>query len=624
MSIVNYQKRKNLELFKSLEEPGCLFLSQAQNYVPIYTKFFALNETNYNSVNLNHKWHISTVNEPILLDDDDDSCEYDNREDNCHLYNCTLHNIENKRVQDKDVFFKMAPLLDPYKYLVGKYNLEDTKLFSLPKLNSTLEDSHPKFIDTNNSAYVDGLFLYFTSRLLEEHKFLHGVEYYGSFLGIKNNFTINVYDDIDYLNGSEFFNSNKNKLFKVEDYSHLFENENDCENQKLKPIQIDHNTSARSQLSIKSFDNEIFEDIFESETLDNNLDNEIIDLQDLSNLDIIDVNQQVTLKSNSTCSSRSSYTEDSNIENDCENCGEIMNFENEGEGDGGEEDGDEEEEEKEEEKHGDTREGEGEGSSETSSYEDETIFATIPKFPVQIIGMECCESTFDDLILNNDLKKEEWLSAFMQIIMTLIAYQKAFSFTHNDLHTNNVMYNPTNKKFIYYCYKKKYYKVPTFGRIFKIIDFGRSIYKFDGKVFCSDSFQMGGDAATQYNTEPYLNDKKPRLEPNFSFDLCRLACSMFDYVVEDFEEVRDISKCKDPIKRLIVEWCLDDKGINMLYKNNGTDRYPDFKLYKMIARCVHNHTPQAQLERSEFNAYSKFKGEIPEDVVNIDNIPSYV
>ena len=126
MSIVNYQKRKNLELFKSLEEPGCLFLSQAQNYVPIYTKFFALNETNYNSVNLNHKWHISTVNEPILLDDDDDSCEYDNREDNCHLYNCTLHNIENKRVQDKDVFFKMAPLLDPYKYLVGKYNLEDT------------------------------------------------------------------------------------------------------------------------------------------------------------------------------------------------------------------------------------------------------------------------------------------------------------------------------------------------------------------------------------------------------------------------------------------------------------------------------------------------------------------
>ena len=238
--------------------------------------------------------------------------------------------------------------------------------------------------------------------------------------------------------------------------------------------------------------------------------------------------------------------------------------------------------------------------------------------------MEFCENTFDELILNNDLSKEEWYSAFMQIIMILITYQKAFNFTHNDLHTNNVMYNETDKKFIYYCYKKKYYKVPTFGRIFKIIDFGRSIYKFDGKLFCSDSFQVGGDAATQYNTEPYLNEKKPRLEPNYSFDLCRLACSIFDYIIEDFDEIKDLNNCADPIKRLVVEWCLDDKGVNMLYKGNGVDRYPDFKLYKMIARCVHNHTPQAQLERPEFNAYSSFKGEVPGDVMNIDNIPCYI
>ena len=212
----------------------------------------------------------------------------------------------------------------------------------------------------------------------------------------------------------------------------------------------------------------------------------------------------------------------------------------------------------------------------------------------------------------------------MKIIMILITYQKAFNFTHNDLHTNNIMYNETDKKYIYYCYKKKYYKVPTYGRIFKIIDFGRSIYKFKGNLFCSDSFKNGGDAATQYNTEPYFNDKKPRLDPNYSFDLCRLACSIFDYLVEDINEIKDLSKCNDPIKRLIVEWCLDDKGINMLYKNNGSDRYPDFKLYKMIARCVHNHTPQAQLERPEFNAFSNFKGDIPTDIINIDNIPSYI
>ena len=58
---VNYQKRKNLELFKSLENPKTMFLSNAQNYIPIYNKFFTLNDSNYNSINLNNKWFISNV-----------------------------------------------------------------------------------------------------------------------------------------------------------------------------------------------------------------------------------------------------------------------------------------------------------------------------------------------------------------------------------------------------------------------------------------------------------------------------------------------------------------------------------------------------------------------------------
>ena len=238
--------------------------------------------------------------------------------------------------------------------------------------------------------------------------------------------------------------------------------------------------------------------------------------------------------------------------------------------------------------------------------------------------MENCEDTFDNLILDEELTQEEWFSALMQIIMILITYQKVFAFTHNDLHTNNVMYNTTDEKYIYYCFKNKYYKVPTFGRIFKIIDFGRGIYKYDGKMFCSDSFQQGADAATQYNVEPFFNDKKPRLEPNYSFDLCRLACSIFDYVVDDITEISDLEKC-EPIARLIFDWCLDDNGVNILYKNNGVERYPDFKLYKMITRCVHNHIPQAQLERSEFSSFCVPKNSIPKNkkVMDIDIIPSF-
>ena len=60
-------------------------------------------------------------------------------------------------------------------------------------------------------------------------------------------------------------------------------------------------------------------------------------------------------------------------------------------------------------------------------------------------------------------------------------------------------------------FNKIYYKVPTFGKIFKIIDFGRAIYKFNGQLMCSDSFHPRGDAASQYNCEPYLDDKKTKI-----------------------------------------------------------------------------------------------------------------
>ena len=51
-----YRKTKNRELFKTLENSD-IQLSNIQNYIPIYEKFFSLNNSNYNSINLNHKYH---------------------------------------------------------------------------------------------------------------------------------------------------------------------------------------------------------------------------------------------------------------------------------------------------------------------------------------------------------------------------------------------------------------------------------------------------------------------------------------------------------------------------------------------------------------------------------------
>ena len=208
--------------------------------------------------------------------------------------------------------------------------------------------------------------------------------------------------------------------------------------------------------------------------------------------------------------------------------------------------------------------------------------------------------------------------------MTLITFQKVFSFTHNDLHTNNIMYVETDKKYLIYKYKNKNYKIETYGKIFKLIDFGRAIYSFRKNLICSDSYHPKGDAATQYNFEPYYNSEKDIIEPNYSFDLCRLGCSLFDSYVDSID---DVKKIKSDIINIIIKWCYDDKDRNVLYKNTGEERYPEFKLYKMIARTVHNHKPCVVLENKHFSQYivsnksiKKYKNKI----IDIDKLePEY-
>ena len=65
--------------------------------------FFNLNETNWNSVNLNNDYSIDNI-----IEKHDD-----------HNYTIILRN--GKNTQRKQTHVKLAPLIDPIKYMVGKY-----------------------------------------------------------------------------------------------------------------------------------------------------------------------------------------------------------------------------------------------------------------------------------------------------------------------------------------------------------------------------------------------------------------------------------------------------------------------------------------------------------------------
>jgi hypothetical protein len=185
------------------------------------------------------------------------------------------------------------------------------------------------------------------------------------------------------------------------------------------------------------------------------------------------------------------------------------------------------------------------------------------------------------------------------------------------------MFIKTDLEYLNYYVDNCYFKVPTYGYIYKIIDFGRSIYEVNGNICCSSHFKPGEDASTQYNFGPYYNNKNKTINPNYSFDLPRFACSIFDYFFKD--GLVDDEICKtNPIANYINELCLDDHGVNILYKKDGSERYPDFKLYKMITRNMHIHIPQNQIHKQLFHEYknniNKDNQKDISDLINIDEM----
>jgi len=575
-SFINYHKKSNKSLFEDFEKKIGIF--DMQNYIPIYKRFFNLNSGNFNNINLNHKFHIKGINNKIRK----------------NTYECELVDMSNNNVGKSQVFFKFSPLIDPVKYMEGKFSLEIPDLKALP--NDLEYDTNPKMKDVNNAAYTDGFFSFLSSKLLTEHNIPHCVDFYGAFIGTQGTFTFDVSDDWEYMYDSTFFCKHKDSLFYVDE-------------EKIKECYMSDSRSNKPKLAIKdkpcddigavAWNNDIFEDIF----IDNSSkEGEKTVKDDMTEVNVIETTKEnmklVTDNSPGSGRASTSSSYSSRMSNTDSDYGSDSSC--------SEDD--------------DTDEDISDSCSDSESDDDDNIDGTIIDFPAEVIAQEVCKDTLDHLMKSDEITIPMWRSILMQIIMNLLIYQKAFNFTHNDLHTNNVMYTETEREYLHYKIDGKYYKVPTFGKLFKIIDFGRAIYKYKGLTICSDSYHPTGDAATQYNCEPYFNDKKPRLDPHYGFDLCRLACALYDDLVDDDDDA-DFN----PLSDIIKEWCTDDNGKNILYKTNGVERYPDFKLYKMIARTVHNPTPKNQLKKDFFALYEIAHKKINKKtkIMNIDALPSF-
>ena len=270
-------------------------------------------------------------------------------------------------------------------------------------------------------------------------------------------------------------------------------------------------------------------------------------------------------------------------------------------------------------------------SSEESGSSDDSdntysVFIELKSYPVMLIFQEEADGVLDDLLEDDEAVgaphgsaewEARWTAWTFQVIAALCAAQGVLGFTHNDLHTNNIVWTATDDSWLFYKSRDgTVWRVPTYGRILRLIDFGRAIFRVGEEWFISDDYESGGDAEGQYNFGRIQKERKSAIYPNPSFDLCRYAVSIMEALFPEMpienlegailsqEDRWVIRETESPLWNLLWSWLLDKDGKNVLREENGDERFPDFDLYQHIAENVTNVKPQDQLRRPIFSSYT--------------------
>lgn len=157
-------------------------------------------------------------------------------------------------------------------------------------------------------------------------------------------------------------------------------------------------------------------------------------------------------------------------------------------------------------------------------YTEQLLGPDVQNIPVQIIIEEKLDGSIKELLVDSgwmlvgekqaaeQLRKKDpvvldadrTMSVLAQIVFGLAGAQKYFGFVHNDLHWQNVMFkNVDANTVLYYEHNGVYYRVPTFGKWMRLIDFGRSRINVQGiDLYSAETIQVD----PRWNVSSFNND----------------------------------------------------------------------------------------------------------------------
>ena len=496
-----------------------------------------------------------------------------------------------------DVFVKIVHLLNPIDIIKEKYVCPEHPL--LPQSEKTWKSTLLKLHSHNNQAYVDAVCNFVLSRFRELDLTPHCVLSYGSFTGISKKYQYTITNEYDtyrqcrwFWKGMESHSARLTVLHEhketIPDFEEFYKEITTCPfdseetDVELEPIDLMDDQDTESVQSV-TFD-----------TIEEEADN---------SLNIMEIMEF----SHTRRESRSKSPSESQSESQSESPSES-----------GSESGSE---------------------SSTESYEFD-ISLELPNMPIIMIAQEAQEGVMDTLLDQDEIDGFEresqgwearWIAWIFQVVAALTFLQSAICFTHNDLHSNNILWRKTDKKFLFYRKRDgTVWRVPTFGKIVTIIDFGRSIFRLGRHLWVSDDHWPDQDAGDQYNFGPFFDHSKPKVSPNPSFDLSRLAVSLIDGLFDDpppkkkGKGVPDMSEegswkvyeTKSPLYNLLWSWTINDAGQTIYETQDGDEKYEGFDLYIRIAQDVHSAVPKDQLHRPIFQQFI-WKNRVEEKVYSL-------
>ena len=519
---------------------------QINFYNPILDNLVDKNECN--NVIYKSKYFISELLENTTKNTESQDTPYIKRN-----FNAKIINNYTKKYINKEIFIKVNPILDVVSYILDEY---DTKNTLFPNYISNYTSNYIN--NYNNTAYIDSFFSFIASKMVETGKAPCFPLFYGTCSALLDEYKYDITEEYSKIKYNNMFQKNLDNIFTIDEidiknsdseYDSDSESNSSTETESLEELNkfTQHNINNNELINIDNI-----EDILNSNNEFDNIDNNYVGEcragvvnENLTKENLIGENsiEETNLKSVLNIKS---------IDNSCD-------------------------------------------FSDIIDNNDTFKYCILNNFPTQLLFMEKLEYTLDELIENKEynISTTEWKSILFQICFGLSIAQKHYKFVHNDLHSQNIMFVTTNDEYIFYEYNSKYFRIPTFGKIVKIIDYGRATFEFNKTIYFSSVFDDSGDAEGQYDYPENNSYDNCKHKPNYSFDLARLSTTIIEY----FEK----NNC---IYKLLKGWLIDKYGKNL---ENHED---NFNLYIKIAKNITNAVPKKQLTKVIFKEFLITKNSI--------------